>query len=69
VLEGAQEILIQHLGLLIAGRLGFHLLFEPAALVERIVELGEGVADFPARDKGFEAFDQFGVIAVAFGQG
>src|SRR3954470_3412923 len=52
VLEREQEALVERLGLLVAGGRMAALLLEAAALVVRVVELGERVADLHAADDG-----------------
>ena len=44
VLEGVDEILVHHAGLVVAFGAQLHLLDEALPLVDGIVELGEGVA-------------------------
>ena len=58
VFEGAQKILVHSMGFFVAGFMLGRLGFESLALIERIVQLREGVGDFAARDIELEAIGQ-----------
>src|SRR3990172_1163763 len=64
VLQCPQKILVHWLGLFVS-RLPFpYLLLEPLPLVYRVVNLGKGVRDFPARDQKLETVGYRGVKRV-----
>jgi hypothetical protein len=54
VLKGHAEGLVNHLRLVVSGRLVASLLLEPTALVKRIVQLGVCVANLLLRNEQFE---------------
>src|SRR5260370_41241669 len=58
VFEGSDEILVEHLSLLVAARARLHLGLEAGELVARVGQLRKRVGDFPAVDVGLEAPDQ-----------
>lgn len=58
VLQGAQEIFIDQMRFFIACRSLRRLAFEPFSLIQRIVQLGKGIGDFPAGDVELEAIGQ-----------
>src|SRR5262245_55195027 len=55
VLERAQEVLVQRLRVEVAQPAGLSLLLEAHALVVRVVQLAEGVADLDAAHEALEA--------------
>ena len=61
VLEGVDEVLI-HLGIDALRLARGNLLFETAALIDRIVQLGEGVAHLVAVDEELEALGEGGIL-------
>ena len=56
------------MGFVVAAVAFFELVFEAAALVVGIVELGEGVADLEAADVELEALDPVGLVGLDLGQ-
>ena len=68
VLEGVDEVLVD-LGVDALGLAGSDLLLEAAALVDGVVQLGEGVAELAAVNEEFEALGQVLVLGLALGQG
>ena len=52
------------MGFVVAAVLVGELGFEAAALVDGVVELGEGVADFEAADVELEALDPVGLVGL-----
>ena len=68
VLQGREVVVVDGLGFLVTagGQNGLGL--EALPLVDRVVELGEGVGQFPAGHDDLEPFDQRGVVAVGPGQ-
>ncbi len=69
MLQGRQKVLVEWLGLDIAGLARAHLLHESLALHPRIVQLGERVGNFDTASERLEAFDLIGIVRFAFGQG
>ena len=69
ILERIDECLVDTLGLVVARILLSGLLDESLALVEGVVELGVGVADFLGGDESLESFAETGARSVVFGQG
>src|SRR5437763_10719879 len=68
IFERRDVILVERLRLLIARGARQHLRLEAGALVERVVQFGEGVGDLPAIDVGLEALDKPRVVAVGLGE-
>ena len=68
VFQRGDVILVERLGLLVAGGARQHLRLEAGALIDRIVELGEGVGDLPAVDIGFEPLDEARIVRVGLGE-
>ena len=64
VLERADVVLVDVLGLVVAGRLRARLGLEALALVDGVVELAVGVGQLAAGDDRLEALDQRVVVAV-----
>ena len=64
VLERPDVVVVDVLGLLVAGRLGRRLGLEPRALVDRVVELRVGVGQLARGDDRLEALHEVGVGAV-----
>ncbi len=69
VLHGTQEVLVHGMGFPVAQALHFHLLFEPAALVHRVVQLRERVGEFTSADEQLEPFREIGVVRMPLRQG
>ncbi len=69
VFEGAEEVVVDEHGFVVASLAEAELLFEALALVEGIVELGVGVGDFFAVDNEFESLGELWVVAVFFTEG
>ena len=69
VLQGGDEVLVHHAGLVVPLGPQLHLLLEAAALVDGVVELGEGVAHLAAADEQLEALGEPGILGGALGQG
>ena len=65
VLERADVVLVVVHRLLLAALLGVHLGLEPLLLIERVVQLGEGVGDLPAGDEQLEAVGDLRILVVA----
>ena len=69
MLDRDEEVLVQAVGLLalelVAERL---LLLEPGALVDRVVELGKGVAYLAAGDEALEPLHEPRVVRPSLGQ-
>src|SRR5690349_8402023 len=65
VFQGAQEVLVQGMGLVLAPAAALDLLFEQLALHQGVVQFGVGVAHFPAVDVGLELLHQIRIGAVA----
>ena len=68
VLQGVDEILVHHAGLVVAHLTQGQLVLEAAALVDGIVELGEGVGKLTVVDKQLEALGEAGILGGALGQ-
>src|SRR3954453_11284429 len=68
VFERRDVILVERLRLLVAGGARQHLRLEAGALIERVVQFGEGVGDLPAIDVGLEALDKPRIVAVGLGE-
>ncbi len=62
--ERADVVLVHLVGFVVAAVAFFQLVFEAAALVDGVVELGEGVADFEAADVELEALDPVGLVGL-----
>jgi hypothetical protein len=62
--EGTDIVFIHGMGFLVAGLLFGQLLEETLLLVERIVELGEGVSQLTADNEKLEAVDDLGIRIV-----
>ena len=69
VLQGVDEILVHHAGLVVALGAQLDLLLEALLLVDGVVELGEGVAHLAAADEELEALGQARVLRAALGKG
>src|SRR5579884_110930 len=63
-----QEIFVEELGLFVALGALAHLVFEAGALVDGVVQFGEGVAQFQAADEGLETLGQAGELRMLLGQ-
>lgn len=68
VFERREEILVDVGGLLVARGLERRLVLEPAALVDRVVELTERVGVLPPEDEELEPLGVFGVLRLALGK-
>ena len=68
VFKGVDEVLVD-LGVDALGLAGSDLLLEAAALVDGVVQLGEGVAELAAVDEELETLGQVLVFGLALGQG
>ena len=68
VLEGVYEVVIHHAGLVVALGAELDLLFKALALVDGVVELGEGVAHLAAADEELEALREARVLGTALGE-
>ena len=55
-----QEVLVQHLGLVVTALTLLNLLHKAAALIDGIVQLGVGIAHLAAADEELEAFGEIG---------
>src|SRR3954447_1944905 len=64
VLERAEEVLVERLGLLVSGGGLAALLLEASALLVRIVQLRERVAELDAPREGLPPFDESRLAAV-----
>ena len=64
VLEGLHVRLVHRAGLEVAVGPGLGDLFEPAQLLEGVVELAEGVSQLPSEDDGLEALGEVGIFPV-----
>ena len=62
VLEGTDVVLVHAVRFFVPARALPKLLLEPPALLDRIVELAEGVRDFEAADIELEPFDGVGIV-------
>ena len=70
VLQGGEEVLVEAVEFLVAvAAAELLLLLEAAALLQGVVELGEGVGDLHAAQEGLEALDVRGVVRLGLGQG
>ena len=69
VLNGAEEVFVYNHGLFIATLPQFCLRFEPFALDDRVVQFGEGVADFLASDDQLKTLNNAGLVGVLLGKG
>ena len=68
VAEGADVVLVHLVGFRVAAFFFGHLLLEAGELVDGVVELGEGVADFEAADVELEALDPVGFVGFFLGE-
>ncbi len=68
VAEGADVVLVHLMGFRVAALFFGHLLLEAGELVDRVVELGEGVADLEAADVELEALDPVGFVGLFLGE-
>ena len=68
VFERGEEILVEHFGLVVAAFALLDLLHEAFALVDRVVQLGIGVAHLAAADEELEPLGQARVDWAALGQ-
>ena len=65
VFQRVDKVFVEGVRFLVALILFTGLIREALALVERIVELAEGVGEFPSVDEKFEAVSHIGVLFVA----
>ena len=68
VLQRQQEVFVQHLHLVLAGRLATRLLQEALPLVEGVVQLRVGVAHLQPGGERLEALHEVRVVRLALGQ-
>ena len=68
VFQGGEEVLVQHLGLVVAPLPLLHLLFKALTLVDGVVQLGVGVCQLAVADEQLEPLGQAGVLGAALGQ-
>jgi len=66
--ERADVVLVHLVGFVVAAVALLQLVFEAAALVVGVVELGEGVADLEAADVELEALDPVGLVGLDLGE-
>ena len=59
-------VLVHLVSLVVAGLALVHLFQETLLLVDRIVQFGKGVGQFPAHDEQLEAFDKVRVVLAFF---
>ena len=64
IAEGADVVLVHGLGFVVAASLLGDLLLETGALVDGIVQLREGVADFEAANVELETLDPVGLVGL-----
>ena len=69
VAEGADVVFVHGVGFVVAAGFLFELGFEAEALLDGVVEFGEGVADFEAADVELEALDPVGLVGLLLGEG
>ena len=68
VLHSVQEVLVQHLGLVVAALTLLNLLHKAAALIDGIVQLGVSIGQLGVADEQLEALGQAGIFGRALGQ-
>ena len=68
ILQGGEEVLVHHLGLVVAALALLDLLFKALALVDRVVQLGIGVAHLAVADEELKALGEARVLGAALGQ-
>ena len=68
VLKSQQEILIQHLGLVVAALTLLHLLFKAITLVDGVVKLGVGIGQLAVADEKLKALGKAGICGRALGE-
>lgn len=65
VLQGVDIVLVHHASLAVALGPQLHLLLEPLLLVDRVIQLGEGVAHLAAADEQLEPLRQPGIDLIS----
>ena len=68
IFQRGHEVIIHHMSFIIAGSAVFHLFLEAFTLVDRIVELGEAIADLSRINEAFKTVCNFRICFTAFGQ-
>ncbi len=68
VLQRGHKIFVHHMSFIITGRTFFHLFLETFALVNRIVELGEAIANLTGINKPFKTIGDLRISLTAFCQ-
>ena len=64
VFEGADVVLVHDVRFGVPAALLFELLFEPAALFDRVVQLAERIGDLETRDVQLEPLHRVGIVGL-----